>query len=74
MSGQTVLFHAAAGGVGLIACQWLKAIGATVIGTVGSNEKSELAKANGCDHTILYKEENFVDKFFSSLDDDLKFN
>ena len=62
MSGQTVLFHAAAGGVGLIACQWLKAIGATVIGTVGSNEKSELAKANGCDHTILYKEEDFVDK------------
>ena len=62
MSGQTVLFHAAAGGVGLIACQWLKAIGATVIGTVGSHEKSELAKANGCDHTILYKEEDFVDK------------
>ena len=62
MSGQTVLFHAAAGGVGLIACQWLKEIGATVIGTVGSHEKAELAKANGCDHTILYKEENFVDK------------
>ena len=62
MSGQTVLFHAAAGGVGLIACQWLKAIGATVIGTVGSHEKAELAKANGCDHTILYKEEDFVDK------------
>ena len=62
MPGQTVLFHAAAGGVGLIACQWLKSIGATVIGTVGSQEKAELAKANGCDHTILYKEENFVAK------------
>jgi len=62
MAGQTVLFHAAAGGVGLIACQWLKAIGATVIGTVGSHEKAELAKANGCNHTILYKQESFVDK------------
>ncbi len=61
-SGQTVLFHAIAGGVGLIACQWLKSIGATVIGTVGSQEKAELAKANGCDHTILYNNENFVDK------------
>ena len=61
-AGQTVLFHAAAGGVGLIACQWLKAIGAKVIGTVGSEEKAALAKANGCEHTILYKEENFVDK------------
>ncbi len=59
---QTVLFHAAAGGVGLIACQWLKAIGATTIGTVGSEEKAALAKANGCDHTILYRKENFVDK------------
>ena len=61
-AGQTVLFHAAAGGVGLIACQWLKAIGATVIGTVGSEEKATLAKANGCGHTILYREENFVDR------------
>jgi len=61
-AGQTVLFHAAAGGVGLIACQWLKAIGATTIGTVGSEEKAALAKANGCDHTILYREENFVKK------------
>ena len=61
-AGQTVLFHAAAGGVGLIACQWLKAIGATTIGTVGSEEKAALAKANGCDHTILYREENFVDR------------
>ena len=60
--GQTVLFHAAAGGVGLIACQWLKAIGANVIGTVGSDDKAKLAQANGCDHTILYKEEDFVEK------------
>ena len=58
--GDTVLFHAAAGGVGLIACQWLKAIGATMIGTVGSPEKAELAKAHGCTHTILYREEDFV--------------
>ena len=61
-AGQTVLFHAAAGGVGLIACQWLKAIGAITIGTVGSEEKAILAQANGCDHTILYREESFVDK------------
>ncbi|MDB9761624.1 quinone oxidoreductase [Alphaproteobacteria bacterium] len=60
--GQTVLFHAAAGGVGLIACQWLKAIGATVIGTVGSAEKAVLAKDNGCEHTVLYREEDFVAK------------
>jgi NADPH2:quinone reductase len=52
--GQTVLFHAAAGGVGLIAVQWLKQIGATVIGTVGSEEKAAIAKAHGCDHVILY--------------------
>jgi NADPH2:quinone reductase len=58
--GQTVLFHAAAGGVGLIACQWLNAIGATVIGTVGSEEKAELARAHGCHHTILYRDEDFV--------------
>lgn len=49
-----VLFHAAAGGVGLIACQWLKNLGATIIGTVGSEEKAELARDNGCTHTILY--------------------
>jgi NADPH2:quinone reductase len=61
-AGQAVLFHAAAGGVGLIACQWLKAIGAIVIGTVGSDEKAALAKENGCDHTILYREEDFVAK------------
>src|SRR5262249_60888287 len=58
--GHTVLIHAAAGGVGLIACQWANALGATVIGTVGSKEKAELAKANGCHHTILYRDEDFV--------------
>ncbi|MDH3234169.1 MAG: quinone oxidoreductase [Alphaproteobacteria bacterium] len=60
--GQTILFHAAAGGVGLIACQWAKAIGATVIGTVGNDEKAELAKAHGCDHPIVYTRENFVER------------
>ena len=58
-AGQTVLVHAAAGGVGQILSQWAKHIGATVIGTVGSKEKAAIAKANGCDHTILYREENF---------------
>lgn len=58
--GDTILFHAAAGGVGLIACQWAKHLGATVIGTVGSAEKAELAKAHGCDHTILYNDEDFA--------------
>ena len=58
-SGDTVLFHAAAGGVGLIACQWLNHLGVTVIGTVGSAEKAELAKAHGCHHTINYREEDF---------------
>jgi len=60
--GDTVLFHAAAGGVGLIACQWLNHIGATVIGTVGSEEKATLAKAHGCHHTINYRTENFVER------------
>jgi len=55
----SILIHAAAGGVGLIVCQWAKHLGATVIGTVGSPEKATLAKAHGCDHTILYREENF---------------
>jgi NADPH2:quinone reductase len=59
-SGQTVLWHAAAGGVGLIACQWLKSLGVRVIGTVGSPEKAALAKANGCAETILYREEGIV--------------
>jgi NADPH:quinone reductase len=60
--GDTVLFHAAAGGVGLLACQWLKALGATVIGTVGSDEKAAIAKAHGCDHAIVYTRENFVER------------
>jgi NADPH2:quinone reductase len=60
--GETVLLHAAAGGVGLIACQWLKALGATVIGTVGSDEKAKIARAHGCDHTIVYTRENFVER------------
>lgn len=60
--GETVLFHAAAGGVGLIACQWLKALGATVIGTVGSDEKARIAQAHGCDHTIVYTREKFADR------------
>lgn len=60
--GETILFHAAAGGVGLIACQWARALGVTMIGTVGSDEKAELAKANGCTHTINYNKENFVER------------
>jgi NADPH:quinone reductase len=60
--GETILFHAAAGGVGLIACQMAKAIGATVIGTVGSDEKAKLARAHGCDHVIVYTRENFVER------------
>ena len=60
--GMTVLMHAAAGGVGLILCQWAKHLGATVIGTVGSKEKAEIARKNGCDHTILYRDEDFVAK------------
>ncbi len=59
-AGDTVLIHAAAGGVGLIACQWAKALGATVIGTVGSAAKAELALAHGCDHVINYSSEDFT--------------
>lgn len=59
-AGDTVLIQAAAGGVGLIASQWAKHLGATVIGTVGSKDKAELARAHGCDHVILYREEDFV--------------
>jgi NADPH2:quinone reductase len=59
-SGDAVLIHAAAGGVGLIACQWAKALGATVIGTVGSEAKAVLARAHGCDHVINYSTENFT--------------
>jgi NADPH:quinone reductase len=58
--GQNVFVHAAAGGVGLILCQWANHLGANVIGTVGSKDKAELAKANGCHHTILYRDEDFV--------------
>src|SRR6266487_278904 len=61
-SGETILFHATAGGVGLIACQWLKALGATVIGTAGSEEKCALAKAHGAHHCINYRKENFVER------------
>ena len=61
-SSDTILLYAAAGGVGLIACQWAKHLGATVIGCVGSEEKAELAKANGCDHPILYRDENVPER------------
>ncbi|HUL57869.1 MAG TPA: quinone oxidoreductase [Anaeromyxobacteraceae bacterium] len=60
--GETVLWHAAAGGVGLIAVQWLKAIGATVIGTAGSDEKAALARRHGCDHVIVYTRERFPER------------
>jgi NADPH:quinone reductase len=59
--GETVLWHAAAGGVGLIACQWLKALGVAAIGTVGSDEKAALAKSHGAEHVINYSKDNFVD-------------
>jgi NADPH2:quinone reductase len=58
--GDTILFHAAAGGVGSIACQWAKHLGATVIGTAGSPDKAKLARENGCDHVILYRDEDFA--------------
>jgi NADPH2:quinone reductase len=61
-SGETLLFHAAAGGVGQIFCQWAKSLGCTVIGTVGSDVKIEIAKANGCDYVINYSKENFAEK------------
>ena len=61
-SGETILYHAAAGGVGQILCQWAKSLGCKVIGTVGSDEKIEIAKANGCDHVINYSKENFSEK------------
>jgi len=66
--GDTVLWHAAAGGVGTTACQWLSAKGVTLIGTVGSAEKAELARANGCTHTILYKDEDFQAKVMEITD------
>ncbi len=61
-TGDTILVHAAAGGVGLILCQWAKRLGATVIGTVSSEEKATLARAHGCAHTILYTRENFTER------------
>jgi len=61
-AGDTILIHASAGGVGLLVCQWAKALGATVIGTVGSDEKAALAKAHGCDHPIVYTRENFTQR------------
>ncbi len=61
-AGETVLVHAVAGGVGTILCQWCKALGANVIGTAGSAEKGRLAREHGCDHVILYKEEDFVER------------
>ena len=67
-SSHTVLLHAAAGGVGLLACQWLKHIGAKVIGTVGNEKKAELAKSNGCDEIVLYREEAFDKKVLSITD------
>jgi NADPH2:quinone reductase len=60
--GDTILMHAAAGGVGQIACQWAKHLGVTVVGTVGSDEKAVLARANGCDHVIVYTREDFVER------------
>ena len=60
--GTIVLMHAAAGGVGQILCQWANHLGATVIGTVGTKDKAEIAKKNGCHHTILYRDEDFVAK------------
>ena len=59
-AGETILLHAAAGGVGLILGQWAKHLGVTVIGTVGSDEKAKLARAHGCAHTIVYTREDFV--------------
>ncbi|KAG8154918.1 quinone oxidoreductase family protein [Burkholderia catarinensis] len=60
--GETILYHAAAGGVGLIACQWARALGVTMIGTVSSDEKAEIAKENGCTHTIVTSRENIAER------------
>jgi NADPH2:quinone reductase len=67
--GTMVLIHAAAGGVGTIACQWAKALGAMVIGTVGSPEKADLARTNGCDHPVLYQEDDWVEQVRSLTGD-----
>src|SRR4051812_22844807 len=61
-AGDTILIHAVAGGVGLIVCQWAKHLGATVIGTVGSDDKAEIARAHGCDHPIVYSKEDFAER------------
>jgi NADPH2:quinone reductase len=61
-AGETILFHAAAGGIGTIASQWARVLGVKMIGTVGSDEKIALAKANGCEHVINYNKENFVER------------
>lgn len=67
-AGETVLFHAAAGGVGLIAVQWLKALGATVIGTAGSEEKAQLARDHGCEEVILYREQDVAERVMEITD------
>ncbi|NKC14962.1 MAG: NADPH:quinone reductase [Gammaproteobacteria bacterium] len=67
-AGDTIVFHAAAGGVGLIACQWAKALGATVIGTVGNEAKAELARAHGCEHPVIYTRENLLDRVMEITD------
>ena len=66
--GETILIHAAAGGVGLLACQWAKHLGATVIGTVGTEEKAKLASEFGCDFPIIYSKENFVERVHEITD------
>ena len=68
LSGETILFHAAAGGVGQIFCQWAKSLGVKVIGTVGSDEKIQLAKKNGCDEVINYSKEDFAKKVMELTD------
>ncbi|WP_126286175.1 quinone oxidoreductase family protein [Burkholderia stagnalis] len=70
-AGDTILIHAAAGGVGLLVCQWAKALGATVIGTVSSDEKAGIAKAHGCDHPIVYTRENFTERVRAITNDAL---
>ena len=66
-AGDTILIHAAAGGVGQIVCQWAKSLGATVIGTVGNDEKAEMVRALGCDHPIVYTREDFVEKVMDKI-------
>ena len=67
-AGDTILVHAAAGGIGLLACQWAKHLGATVVGTVGSDAKAEIAAAHGCDHPVVYTRDSFVDKVMEVTD------